>query len=150
MSKIDQKSDLQVVFGTLLLVANRIDTQLERELAEFGLTARQWLLAQVLFSMFDQPPTIKEVARLMGSSHQNIKQVALKLVEKNLLALVKDPFDGRVTRLNLIHHGPAFWASTDEKGAEFTRKIFQNVDDADLAAIRRVLHAIWSNLDQMA
>ena len=61
-----------------------------------------------------KPPTIKEVAREMGSSHQNVKQIALKLEQnmKNAFpeellkkAIVKECFgvELRTEKMNLVH-----------------------------------------------
>jgi len=66
-----------------------MDTLLERELKEYDVTAKQWLLTAVLANSFDNPPTIKEVAREMGSSHQNVKQLALSLNKRACLFLKK-------------------------------------------------------------
>lgn len=35
-------------------------------------------------------PTLTEAARLMGTSHQDVKQIALKLAEKDFLVLEKN------------------------------------------------------------
>ena len=89
MSKIDKMSDRQYLFGAIFIVANRVDTMLEREFKRFGITTKQWFLSIIIENLFDKPPTIKEVAKEMGSSHQNVKQVALKLEQKGLLVLQK-------------------------------------------------------------
>ena len=99
MSRESDMTDTTYIFGALLVTANRLDTMLERELKRFGLTAKQWMLAVVVQNMFDSPPTIKQAAAAMGSSHQNVKQMALKLQGKGLLIMEKDSRDGRATRL---------------------------------------------------
>lgn len=82
MSKLNSMKDQKFVFGSVLVISNRMDALLERELKEYDVTAKQWLLTAVLANSFDKPPTIKEVAGEMGSSHQNVKQLALKLEQK--------------------------------------------------------------------
>ena len=44
MSKLDSMKDRKFVFGSVLMVANRMDTLLERELKEYDVTAKQWFL----------------------------------------------------------------------------------------------------------
>ena len=127
MSKLDSMKDQKFVFGSVLIIANRMDTLLERELKEYDVTAKQWLLTAVLANSFDKPPTIKEVAREMGSSHQNVKQVALKLEQKGLLVFEKDKKDARVTRLKLTDQIYDFLQSTQSKVTNFTQALFRGL-----------------------
>ena len=149
MPDFSQMPDQQFIFGTLLLTANRMDTMLERELSKFNVTAKQWFMSVIIHSLFDEAPTIKDVARTMGNSHQNVKQVALKLADKGLLTLEKDPKDGRVTRLFMTENSTAFWAQTNEPGEAFMTNLFAGLDEQDLAGARRVLMQMWQNLDGM-
>ena len=149
MSKLDTMKDQRFVFGSVLIIANRMDTLLERELKEFDVTAKQWLLTAVLDNSFDNPPTIKEVAREMGSSHQNVKQVALKLEQKGLLAFEKDKKDARVTRLKLTDQIYEFSQLTQSKATIFTQALFKGIEKEDMSKARAVLQKMLSNLNEM-
>ena len=149
MSKLNSMKDRKFVFGSVLIIANRMDTLLERELKEYDITAKQWLLTAVLDNSFDNPPTIKEVAREMGSSHQNVKQVALKLEQKGLLVLEKDKKDARVTRLKLNDQIYEFSQLTQSKATMFTQALFKGVEKDDMAKARAVLQKMLSNLTEM-
>ena len=146
MSKLDSMKDRKFVFGSILIVSNMIDTLLDRELKEYGLTAKQWFMTVVIENTFDSPPTIKDVARAMGSSHQNVKQIALKLQKNGLLALEKDKRDARVTRLRLTDQSQAFNESIQSKAAKFTQSLFAGAKAEDMAKTRVVLSAMVSNL----
>jgi len=108
VSKIQSLKDQKFVFGSVQIVANKMNTLLERELKEFDITSKQWFLTVVIENSFDKPPTIKEAAKAMGSSHQNVKQVALKLEQKGLVCLEKDKKDARVTRIRLTEQSYKF------------------------------------------
>ena len=149
MRKLDSMKDQKFVFGSVQIVANRIDTLLERELKEYDVTAKQWFLTVVIDNSFDKPPTIKEVARQMGSSHQNIKQVALKLEQKGLLVLEKDKRDARVTRLRLTEESFRFWKTTQTKASIFTKALFEGIDEEEMSKAKAVLQKMMSNLSQM-
>lgn len=137
------------IFGALFMIANKMDTLLERELKEFGITTKQWYLSIIVGSLFEKPPTLKEVGKAMGSSHQNVKQVALKLQEKNLLQLVKDKKDGRVTRLQMTKESEEFWKQTDPKGNRFTAALFDRISNEDMKTAAFVLQRIMENLSMM-
>ena len=149
MSKLDSMKDSKFVFGSVLIVANRMDTLLERELKEYDVTAKQWFLTIVVDNSFDKPPTIKEVAREMGSSHQNVKQVALKLEQKGLLSLEKDTRDARVTRLRLTDESYKFWGTTQLKASIFTQALFDGIEEDEMSKARGVLQKMMENLSAM-
>lgn len=146
MDRDTHMQDTTYIFGALLVTANRLDTMLERELKKFGLTGKQWMLAVVVQNLFDSPPTIKQAAAAMGSSHQNVKQMALKLQEKGLLIMERDGRDGRVTRLRLADGSEGFWESTRPRGERFMTAVFRNLEPEDLAGTRRILMGIQENL----
>jgi len=146
LSKEELMEDKQYIFGALLIIANRMDTLLERELKEFDVTSKQWFLSLIIDNLFLKPPTMKQVAKEIGSSHQNVKQVALKLQEKGLLKLEKDKKDARVTRLKMTAQSLEFWEKTQPKGGAFIEAVFENVEKEDLAKARAVLQKTLSNL----
>lgn len=149
MSKFEKMEDGQFIFGSIFVVANRMDTLLERELSNYDITTKQWLLSIVIDSLFDEPPTIKEVAKEMGSSHQNVKQVALKLEHKGLIKLEKDKKDARATRIRLTDESYAFWKKTEGKGISFMEAVFKDIEKDELSKARAVLVRMLSNLMEM-
>lgn len=149
MAKLDDIPDQQYVFGSLLMLANRIDTMLARELRPFDVTTKQWFLSVMIASLFEQPPTVMQVAKMMGSSHQNVKQVALKLAEKNLLRLEKDNADARVTRLVMTEYSQEFWQQTDEAGNDFMQKLFSGLSDKKMGRLRAAIDRMLGNIESM-
>ena len=149
MSKAEKMSDRQYLFGVIFIVANRVDTMLEREFKRFGITTKQWFLSVIIENLFDKPPTMKEVAKEMGSSHQNVKQVALKLEQKGLLILQKDKRDARVTRLKLSESSYDFWKMIKEEGTMFTETLFKDIDKDELAIARRVMEKMLLSINKM-
>lgn len=147
--KTNTIADEPMIFALLLIISNKMNTLLERELKEFDVTTMQWFLSETIHSLSECPPTMKEVAREMGSSHQNVKQVALKLQQKGLLKLEKDKKDARVTRLRLTEQSYDFWKKTDTKGMAFRENLFKEMADEDIATTRGVLEKILLNLTEM-
>ena len=149
MNKLDLMKDKKFMFGAVLIVANRMDTLLERELKEYDVTAKQWFLTVVIDNSFDESPTIKEIAREMGSSHQNIKQVALKLEQKGLLVLEKDSKDARVTRLKLTEECYKFSQVIQSRATNFTQALFDGIEEEDMSKARSTLQRMMANLIKM-
>lgn len=147
--KTNSIPDEPMIFALLLIISNKMNTLLDREFKEFNVTTKQWFLSETIKSLFDTSPTMKELASEMGSSHQNIKQVALKLQEKGLLKLEKDKKDARVTRLRLTDQSYDFWKETDPKGTVFRENMFKEMKKKDIAATRALLEKMLLNLNEI-
>ena len=149
MNKIESLKDRKFVFGSVQIVANKMDTLLERELKEYDITFKQWFLTIVIENSFASPPTIKEAAKAMGTSHQNVKQIALKLEQKGLVALEKDKKDARVTRIRLTDLNHRLAERLQTKATRFTESLFCGISEDDMAQARIVLYSMMSNLAKM-
>lgn len=149
MERFNQIPDSEFVFGALFVVANKMDTLLERTLSKHNVTSKQWFLLLVLFNLFEKPPTIKEVSKEIGSSHQNIKQVALKLEEKGMLKLEKDKKDLRATRLILTEKSYEFWKTIENDGREFMDAFYYGIENDNMHNIRHFMSSLMLNLNEM-
>ena len=112
------------------------------------ITTKQWFVLAVLEN-FSAPPTLGELARGVGSSHQNVKQLVLKLQQKGYVALAQD---GRDARKNRVHRTPKCAELPEKYGArqqEFMRALYTGIraDEAEQAA--GVLARMLQNLEKM-
>jgi DNA-binding MarR family transcriptional regulator len=149
MRKLNQINDATFIFGALFMVTNKMDTLLERELNRFGVTSRQWFLSICTATVFEQAPTLKELAAASGTSYQNVKQVALKLQLKNLMRLRKDPNDARTTRVELTPESVGFWAQTEGDSSIFMEKLYRGITPEEFAQTRSTLEKLMDNLATM-
>ena len=135
-----------VLFGSLLAMGNRLQAAGDRFYDE--ITTKQWFVLAVLEN-FSAPPTLGELARGVGSSHQNVKQLVLKLQQKGYVALAQD---GRDARKNRVHRTPKCAELPEKYGArqqEFMRALYTGIraDEAEQAA--GVLARMLQNLEKM-
>ncbi len=109
MGKRDELEARAEIFGSVFLIAQHLTRRADRELADLGLTTRQWLLLAVLTKTFPGvSPTLSQAAQEYGSSRQNIKQMALGLEARGFVRLVADPADARATRIEVTELVQAF------------------------------------------
>ncbi|WKY44755.1 MarR family transcriptional regulator [Eubacteriaceae bacterium ES2] len=149
MDKLDLIPDQKYIFGGIQIAANQMDTLMERALKEHNLTTKQWLLCVVIQNSFDHAPTIKELAIGMGSSHQNVKQVALRLQEKGFALLEKDPQDARVTRVHLTDAVADFGQASQEKSDVFSANLFDGISPEEQKIARKTIEKLLKNLEKM-
>lgn len=141
--------DQQFIFGSLFAVANKLQTELDKSLKEFNMTAKQLYLAISISSLFDESPTLKETANAIGYSHQNIKQIALKLESKGFLKIKKDEIDARVLRLVLTDKINIFWQASENSGSKFLDDIFRGIEEKELKIFRKTIATLLLNLYEM-
>ena len=149
MSYFDNIKDQDFIFAALLLLANKLDTQLERTLSSHDITAKQWFTLLVLINAFESPPSIKDLAREMSTSHQNVKQIALKLEAKGLVKLEKDKRDQRVTKVLITDESQELFKNLEKDGKDFMNSFYEGIEAEDLKQGRKVLEKLMENLNKM-
>jgi DNA-binding MarR family transcriptional regulator len=130
----------------MLLVANKMDTLLERALSQYTITAKQWFMLIVIVNAFKEAPSIKEIASVMGSSHQNVKQLALKLETKGMVLLEKDKKDLRATKVVLTKDCFDLFKVLEKEGLVFMSKFYKGIKDSQLKDNRTFINQIMDNL----
>lgn len=145
MPNLDKR---KIIFGTFFLLANKLQMIGDQFLGEDGMTTRQWFLT-IMVNQFSQAPTLTAVAELMGSSHQNVKQLALKLEAKGFLKIARDPEDARALRLHLTEKSRAFWARRTDKDNAFIRDLFESIDEQELEVLYDGIGKLVTKVEKM-
>lgn len=146
MNNIEQQ---KVIFGSIFLLANRLQTVGDRYLGEGGITTKQWFLTVMVSQFKDKPPTLSEVAELMGSSRQNVKQIALKLEEKGFLKIEKDARDSRAFRIRLTEKCRKFWEDREEQDNNYIGELFKDLTDEEITATSSSIKKLIDKVERM-
>ena len=141
-----QRTDLEkLLFGGIFFIANKLETVADRYLARYGLSVKQWMITLVIEEMGDFSPTLSEVSERIGTTRQNVKQIALKLEQKGFVEICRDTTDKRILRLSLTPKCRDFWNTTDEWHLQFICGLFDCLSDA---AIETTFEALKTLHDQ--
>lgn len=132
MKYMDDLEKQRFIFGSFFLLPNKLQVIVDKKLERHDITAKQWFLTAILERFGDYSPTLKEVAKEMGSSHQNVKQLALKLQSKGFLKIVKDEKDKRSIRLELTEKSISFWNELQDEGNDLLKLIFSDMDKEEI------------------
>ncbi|HYE82020.1 MAG TPA: MarR family transcriptional regulator [Clostridia bacterium] len=146
MDAIDKQ---KYIFGNIFLLANRLQALGDQYLSEDDMTTKQWFLNVVIAQFRDKPPTLSEIAELMGSSRQNVKQLALKLVEKGFLTIEKDGRDARALRLVLTDKSRSFWEERQKQDNEYLENLFGNLDLEEIDAMCRGIGKLFEKIKEL-
>lgn len=129
---MDISEKQQYIFGSLFLLANKLQVIGDQYLGEDGMTTKQWFLTAIISHFGDNQPTLTGVAELMGSSRQNVKQLALKLADKDFLRIEKDEQDARAVRLKLTDRSQVFWNNRRELDSQFITDLFSGLNEEEI------------------
>ena len=132
------------ILVTNFLIEQRWSYIVSREFLEDGITAKQWLFMVILGNMFERPPSMQEMADAMSTTHQNIKQLAVRLENKGLIRIKQDLKNRRILRLEPTKRFHEFWAGRDERDAATVKYLFDSLDNEEV----KRLFDIFSKLEE--
>ena len=135
MNQSENSEMKNYIFGSIFLIAQRWQYIGDHYLEEAGITTKQWLLMAVMAKLFEKPPTISEAAEALGSSRQNVKQIALKLQKKGFLKISRDASDSRILRLEATIKNKVFWEQRAEKDEKTVGKFFENLNREEVGTL---------------
>ena len=110
------------------------------------LTTKQWFLLAFLTTFFEQPPTLGALAAQMGSSHQNVKQLALRLQQKGFISLYQDEKDARALRVKATQKLQAYDQETNERNTLFIGRLFDGFDAQQSTCLLENLLQLYRNI----
>jgi DNA-binding MarR family transcriptional regulator len=135
------------IFALIFMLSNQLQTIGDSFFDE--VSTKQWFVLLVLGMMNGYTPTLTELSEAVGSSHQNVKQLALKLEQKGYVNLNKDEEDGRRLRIKLTPKSEEFSKAYDKKSSAFMAKLFDQFEEADLAVTKKIMLSMRDILEGM-
>lgn len=131
------------LLGLLSAFDNRYQACGEKYFEE--ITWKQFF-AIICIKLFKDKPTINELSEVMGSSHQNVKQILLKLEKKGFVSMVSDENDKRKQRIMLTEECHDFCKKNDKASQVIIDKIFAGVDENSLRNTIQTIMKMEDNL----
>lgn len=131
------------LLGLLSAFDNRFQAMADRTMEE--LSWKQFF-AIICTNMCKEKPTIKELAEIMGSSHQNVKQILLKLEKKGFVNILVDEADKRKQRIELTEYCIDFCNRNDEVSINIMNKMFAGIPEEQLQITIKTIMQIEGNL----
>ncbi|MHC1599029.1 MAG: MarR family winged helix-turn-helix transcriptional regulator [Candidatus Methanofastidiosia archaeon] len=140
---------LAYLFGMFFLIEKKLEYLGNKELKESGITTKQWMVLAVIHRFFESPPSLKEVAEKMNTSHQNVKQLANQLQIKRFLDIERDPEDHRILRLKLTEENTIFWKKREDRDREFISQMFSVLTKQETRELYTTINKIINNIDNL-
>lgn len=144
--RVVERND-QFVFATVMLLANRFQTRLDKYMGD--LTLKQWLLL-CMASQFDKEEvSVNELAAFVGYTRQNIKKMLDLLVSKGYIAVDRSTRDKRAYCVKLTEKTYSYFKEFEDLGDKLLVDLFQEISAQELAATAKTLMRLLDNIEKL-
>lgn len=134
------------LLGLLSAFDNRFQAVADRMMQE---VSWKQFFAIICINMCKESPTINELAEIMGSSHQNVKQILLKLERKEFVNITADEKDKRKQRVILTQKCMEFCLANDEKSMQAITTMFDGISREQLQITIKTIMQMEDNLKKL-
>ncbi|MGZ7209584.1 MAG: MarR family winged helix-turn-helix transcriptional regulator [Methanobacterium sp.] len=116
----------------LFLIQQRWGYIINKDLSEDRITTKQWLMMIVIANAFNHAPSMQEVADTMSITHQNVKQLAVRLEDRGLLKIERDPDNRRILRLKVTEECHGYWEKRRSEDIKSINVLFKGLNDIEV------------------
>ena len=131
------------LIGLLSAFENRFQAMADNMMQEIS-----WkqFFAIICINMCKEPPTLKELSDILGSSHQNVKQILLKLEKKDFIRFEQDESDKRKQRIVLTKNCIKFCEKNDDMSQKTMMAMFEGISERNIKTTIQTIIKIEKNL----
>lgn len=133
------------LLGLLSAFENRFQAVADNQMKEIS-----WkqFFAIICINLCKEPPTLRELSDVLGSSHQNVKQILLKLEGKGFIEFFPDENDKRKQRIRLTKKCIRFCEKNNDMSMQIMSKMFEGIPEKDIKTTIRTITRIEKNLTE--
>lgn len=147
-SEIVQMMDHKyALFGLFFAFHNRLQAVGDSFYDE--ITCKQFFLLACMNLYPEEAPTANELAKTMGCSRQNVKEILNSLEKKQFVRLETDENDKRKKRVYLTEQAKIVGAKYQQKEIDFLRHLYEGVSDEEVDSAYSIISKIEDNLKRM-
>lgn len=120
------------ILVVLFLIQQRWGYVIGKDLSEDRITTKQWLMMIVIANAFNHAPSMQEVADAMSITHQNVKQLAVRLEDRGFLKIERDPDNRRILRLKITEECQQYWEKRSPEDIKSINALFKDLNDTEM------------------
>lgn len=132
------------LLGLLSAFDNRLQAYADNFFDE--ITWKQFF-AIICINICKENPTLKDLAQIMGSSHQNVKQILLKLEKKDFVKMVEDNQDKRKQRIFLTEKCFQFCEKNELESQKSIARIYEGINEEQLLVTIQTIMKMETNIE---
>ena len=129
----------QYILVFIFLIEQRWGYIINKKLAEDKITTKQWLMMIVIENAFQHDPSMQEVADALSTTHQNVKQLAVRLEARGFMKIERDPENRRILRLRTTDECREYWEKRTPQDAESIISLFKGLDNEEIDSLFKII-----------
>ena len=141
---VNMMDSKHALFGLFFAFHNRLQTAGDSFYEE--ITVKQFFLMACMNLFPDTPPTANDLAKTMGCSRQNVKEILTSLEKKGFVTLSVSDNDKRKRIVTLTEKAMITADKYRDGENEFLRRLYDGVSNDEVKTIYRILSKIEGNL----
>ncbi len=142
------RKDIDDIFTKIFLLSRRLEHISNKILKKDQLTIKQFLLIAAIES-FAEPPSISQLTEKITTSHQNVKEIADRLVARGFVRIERDKKDKRILRLTNTRKNWEYWESRLEEHERVIFALFKPLTDDDIHTLYLLVNLLLDNTDKV-
>lgn len=135
------------IFGSIFILSNKLQNLGDKTFE--NITTKQWLLIAALYKTPSGQVTLTNLAETIGSSRQNVKQLALNLEREGLIELKNNSKDARSLLVVPTTYCDEIFESREEKENEFVENVFKDFKENEIANLFDAMSKLTVNIYEM-
>ena len=135
------------IYAAIHVLANRMQALGDK--VDPTISTKQWFVLAAVSKFNKSPPNIGDIAKVLGTSRQNIKKMANILEQRGFLKMEKDKNDLRSIQLFLTEQCNEYFKGREQQENEYLESIFLGMDDEELTALCNGMSKLIENIDAL-
>jgi len=135
------------LFGLFFAFHNRLQAVGDSFYEE--ITCKQFFLLACMNLYPEEAPTANELAKTMGCSRQNVKEILSSLEKKQFVRLETDTKDKRKKRIYLTERAEVMSTKYQQKETDFLKYLYEGVSSEEVDSAYNIISKIEENLKRM-
>lgn len=146
MYDFENMDEKLIAYVNIFICANRLQAIMDSGLED--ITTKQWL-ALTMIDAFPEPPTLKEISELSGVTHQSMRQIVDRLIDKGLLQIVPDKKDKRAIRLVKTETADNIRSRDLDRNWGFVFELFSCLEEKEAMIFCSALEKLCNKLNEL-
>lgn len=134
----------EAMFGFFFAFSNRLQAVADNIYE--GVTCKQFFLMACMSLFQEEPPTANDLARVMGCTRQNVKEILTSLEKKGLVLLVPHKTDKRKRIVMLTEKAQQMSEVHKERDEAFLKALYEDVSEEEIRGTYLFLAKLEDNL----
>lgn len=132
---------MQQTYATLFSLANKLQVRGDEYLE--SLTSRQYMTMVAIAHLPEDKATFNNIARKLGSTKQNVKQIVTAMQNKGYVDVTPNPEDRRAVNVIITETGKRVLYEVSEKGIFLMAKLFKDFSNEELETFWGMLKKLY-------